>query len=231
MKEIRASSLGTFRACPFKYRYHPYDFDSTNTYFWTILHTAARWYDVWPLLDYYFENFEPNIASRAKLKKCIELAKKDYEDSKDNIIATEIEVLKQKWDYLVKWTPDRISIEDWIVYIDDIKTSKYHKYYDWDDIWEESMQPIIYSYMIMLVYDLSEVVFRYKVFDKTSPKMVCYQREIKREYAEEVLDKFLEELAIAEKTSVYEAKICTACKYCALKNTICPQFNEDNWAF
>lgn len=225
--QYRASSLGSFMACPYKYKHDKWDFNVKDTYFWDIIHMAARWYDVEKIFEYYVNNIYWDFKFKTIWNKLIDLAHKDYDESKDNIVLSESKMILDIWWVTVEWTPDRISVIDWELIIDDHKTTASHSWYEDEHIWEESFQHLFYPLAAMeyLWYDKS--TFRFKIYCKKTWRKYEQSKQLTKDWARKQIEDIISSLIISDSFWEYECKDCRYCWFCWLKKEWrCPLKNS-----
>ena len=229
--KLRPSSLWSFMACPFKYKYSVFDWNPKDLYFGSLLHAAARWLDVAVLFEDYIRQLNPDLRVKKKFESLLKLAKEEYLDNKDYIVLDETELLciEEFWDKQVDFwgTPDRVLYKDWKYFVDDFKTSSSFAWYENENMREIQAQPFLYSYMFMKIYKIKDITFRFIVFSKSNWLKRIFEKQYTFKEVEQEKNKLIEKYLEAESSGQWDAKSNPYCFFCPLKEWFCPINNQN----
>lgn len=217
--ETRVTTIESLLKCPRAYKECPWEWDKKTLVFWTFAHKffSEPLLDHKLLIDYYFNNVDKSNIDKFYLEQISEISKKFRE--KYPTAVYEIGLNKMFWNVFVEWTTDcfvnRDDIsDDEMPEIYDFKTVKAPEYYS-DFEWK--MQPIFYSYFIMLLYWIKRIKFTYICIVKTSAvKIKKYSKIFTLENCEKLIKEYTTEYSkIITENNFYEKKN-TFCKWCRL---------------
>lgn len=229
---IRTTSLGAFNTCAYKWKYWEINIPIEIAALWDMIHFISRHPQS---KDAMVNWYSSQINKDLKLKRIInKLADKviQYRQNIDNQfdnVYTEVPFVKKIENTWITWTADLVAIKDDELLIIDWKTSNNKNWYEWDNIWNESLQSAIYSYMAMVYFWFEKAKFRYVVLEKTSTASLT---EFEREFTKDECFKKIKQVVLDYEYAIasedYEAKENRMCYFCELKNE-CPLYKvKDN---
>lgn len=241
MQPIRASSLNQFNTCPRKYFEVEFDWKQEDLFFWTIQHFWARWYDIWPWMEYYTKHINHDIFLKDiwirisdKLKKKVALLKKNAEHWYE-----EVPFLYKHWEIYLEWTADLLfklkemmtdtwKIE-WFWNMLDYKTAAKDEFYTSWEVWKKYAQHYIYSFLAMEYLWISEIYFKYLPLVKNNSARIVdtYWMTITYEEAKEKSLQILDDYLFSRDTWIYEERVNSWCRWCPLKDK-CQKYYDTN---
>ncbi len=236
--QIRTTSLSIYNTCPYKFKYWEVNIPIEVSALWDLIHFVSRHPESKKeMIDWYSKEINPDL----KTKKIIDkLADKviQYRQQIDNVynfVYTEIPFVKKIENTWITWTADLVAIRDsWQsqeLLIIDWKTSNNKNWYEWDDIWNESLQSTVYSYLAMEYFWFNKAKFRYVVLEKkSSASLKEFEREFTKEDCLKKIKKVVIEYQNSQDFDDYEPKQNRMCHFCELKEK-CPLFklNVEEW--
>ena len=231
-KQMRASSLSIFNACPYKFHNDTFSIDPKITYFWTLIHYLIRDKNIKDvMLDYYSNNINPDLQLERIWHKLVDNAC-EYVNSIEWEKLEEFPMLyKLPFWYDDNWwlegTADLIVItSSWKIKIYDYKTANTSSWYDWEDIWNETPQGKIYAFLAWKIFWAYEIEFTYIVLEKKNQwKLTTYSKvynikKIEKEILE-LTDRYIQNDMIED----YDATPCRFCFFCPFKKDwTCPAY-------
>jgi len=237
MKTIRASSLGTYNACPYKFKYGKFNWDPLTLELGNILHYYARDKKGWEIaLDYYINNLNRNLLIELYMTKTFrKLDSLDEKFGKAKEVHDEVPMLINLIpDLLVTGSADRIIInEDKELEIFDWKTTASIDWYvdkyrdierhDKPRIWEENKQPLVYSLWAMLQFGFDEATFHFVALEKkATAKMKLISRHFTKADAMKELTELGERYKESCELDMWEHKRSRYCNFKGWCCDICP---------
>ena len=230
-KQLRASTLAVYNACPYKYKNTTYDLDPAISYFGTIIHFLIRNDSVKDtLLDYYNNNINPDLQLEKIWHKLVDKARK-FVDKLEGEKLEEFPMLyKLPFGYddtwFLEWTADLITVtSSWKINIYDYKTSSSYSWYDWEEIWKETPQGMIYAFLASKIFKVDEIEFTYIVLEKKNKWLLkTYSKIYNIKEIENKILNMCDNYISSELIEDYEARPCRFCNFCPFKNK-CPAFN------
>ena len=238
MENLHATSIGTYNVCPYKFKYDKWYIDPKNTFPWDILNIAVtnEW-DYEPRLNYFVRNYGMTFKDKEMLKDIYDSVRvklKEYKDMYGKVYQETKFVYKYDDSITFVGTPDMFVYDalDDIYIIVDWKTSANLTWYEWETIWNESFQPIIYSKFLMEYFNISETVFRFEVFNKKNAKSEKFERRFTKDFVNNKINDIVNEY---KKSNILDSWKCNKweypdlnryCNFCSLKKTTCPAWNK-----
>lgn len=240
MKQIHVTTLTKFNKCPWDYMYNTDQAELKNTYKGDILNTAVlSMWPLWPRVKFYSENIDSDIVELEKLKKVIlearayshlinatveqKVLKGDktvwyYQETKMVIPYSEKYQIVGSVDKVYN-SGDEIKLQNWTTFkwwvIEDFKYSV-RSYYDKEHTLIHDCQRIVYPLMLMNYMGLSEVLFRFAVWDKKKTAMkYCGEQVMTKEYCEQYLADVMKRFEEAEEKKLFPNCNSFDCFYCA----------------
>lgn len=231
MEQVHVTQLTRFNKCPGDYMYNDSSPELKNTYKGDVLNVAVNSFGaLGPFLKAYSKYITSDFKELEKLKKVIVDARW-YAYMKKKFIEDMIENWVEKAGYwqepkmLLPWSDDYTIVGsldflwnewDWYV-IEDFKYSTHSRYSN-EEILAADCQKVAYPLAVMNYFEIDEVLFRFKVWDKTNLKAkYCGEEVMTRAYCQKYIDDVMTRYAEAKKKNEFPDCNKHSCFYCGPK--------------
>jgi len=228
MEQVHVTMLTRFNKCPADFMYSESKPLLKYTYKGDILNTAVLSLGkLGPWVKRYSKYITSDFKELEKLKKVI-LDARWYAYLKREMIKDMVESwvedagFRQETKMILPWSDDLAVVGSvdflwnewqWFV-VEDFKYST-HSWYSDEELLAKDCQKVIYPLMVMNYFDVDEVLFRFKVWDKKNLKVKnCWEEMMKRKYCEEYVDDVLTRYVKAHKNDEFPACNGFKCFYC-----------------